>query len=219
MSRGTWQSGVGPSVFVLLALQPVLAQEHLPAPAVAPPAAAPVSTALSQAVCDSCAPCKDWLFGGGFWVDGSFLYLQPRRRAQDFAIVDPNTAGTAVGDVRSVDWTSNAGYQVGAGYRIGGAVEQGFEGGAGRRVLLHLLQSLPYSEELGEAHLDIAFLYRWEKQLEEAWQWLQDLEAQARRDHDLRTLGSLSLHRGAIRQSAGDLRGAIPYFEYGLELH
>lgn len=119
MSRGTWRSWAGPTVFVLFGLQPVLGQEHLPAPALAPPPPPPANAPVSAAICDSCAPCKEWLFGGGFWVDGSFLYLQPRRRAQDFAIVDPNTAGTAVGDIRSADWASNAGYQVGLGYRIG----------------------------------------------------------------------------------------------------
>ncbi len=123
MSRRTLRSWVSPAVLVLLSMQPVWAQEHhLPAPAngagtASPP---PHSFTVTDAGHGAAAgPCDDCRFGGGFFLDLDFLYLQPRRRAQNFAIVNPSLAGTAIGDIESVNWRADCGYRIGGGYRIG----------------------------------------------------------------------------------------------------
>lgn len=55
---------------------------------------------------------------GGLFVRGEYLYLKPRRRSQDFAIIDPINQGAEVpeGSVESLEWDRRSAYRVGAGY-------------------------------------------------------------------------------------------------------
>lgn len=118
MTLGKLRSWISPAIFVLVSFEPAWGQEHLPVPgADHGSVAAPPHPVAEAAACTG--PCEGSKFGGGFFVDVEYLYLQPRRRAQDFAIIDPNLAGTAVGSIESVNWSSNSGYGIGAGYRIG----------------------------------------------------------------------------------------------------
>jgi hypothetical protein len=63
------------------------------------------------------APCG--AFEGGVWfARGEYLLMEPRRRALDFAIVDPNTDGNPQGRIESLDWEYSSGFRVGGGYRL-----------------------------------------------------------------------------------------------------
>jgi hypothetical protein len=64
---------------------------------------------------------------GSFLVKGEYLLLQPRRRAADFAIVDPNQDGVPQGSIESVFWNADSGYRAGVGYRL---PDNGWEIGA-----------------------------------------------------------------------------------------
>ena len=59
---------------------------------------------------------------GGFFVDGEYLYLKPRRDAFDFAVLSP-TSNIATGTVESLSWRWESGLRAGGGYRLG----QGWE--------------------------------------------------------------------------------------------
>src|SRR5262245_53994371 len=56
---------------------------------------------------------------GGLFLRGSYLFLQPRRRALDFAIADPNTDARPQGSVESLPWHSGSGLRAGGGYFFG----------------------------------------------------------------------------------------------------
>ncbi|MFN4258782.1 MAG: Lpg1974 family pore-forming outer membrane protein [Gemmataceae bacterium] len=49
-----------------------------------------------------------------------YLYLQPRRRAVDFVIVDPNQDGRPQGNIESALWRPNSGFRLGGGYQLPG---------------------------------------------------------------------------------------------------
>jgi len=112
------------------------AQENLP-PASGTPSAHPTAAPISEAgaLHDSHAPqthghdakCGCDEEEGHFFARAEYLLLQPRRRALDFAIVDPNRNGLAEGNVQSVDWDTNSGVRAGGGYRLG---DHGWEAGA-----------------------------------------------------------------------------------------
>lgn len=51
-----------------------------------------------------------WFFVGEYWL------VQPRRRALNFAIIDPNQDGFPQGSIQSIDLDSASGFRVGAGY-------------------------------------------------------------------------------------------------------
>jgi hypothetical protein len=66
------------------------------------------------------------LLGGAVFVRAEYLLMQPRRRALDFAIVDPNQDGKPEGSIESLTWQSDSGLRVGGGYRL----TEGWELGA-----------------------------------------------------------------------------------------
>lgn len=55
---------------------------------------------------------------GKFFFLADYLLLQPRRRAQDFAIVDVSPDGLPQGSVQSVLWDTNSGFRAGGGYQF-----------------------------------------------------------------------------------------------------
>lgn len=55
---------------------------------------------------------------GKCFVVGEYFLLQPRRRGQDFVIIDPNTDGAPQGSIESLFWESNSGVRVGGGYQF-----------------------------------------------------------------------------------------------------
>jgi hypothetical protein len=69
-------------------------------------------------------PCADTP-PGCFFIRGEYLLMQPRRRAQDFAIVDPNTDGKPQGAIESLFWDAASGVRGGGGYRLGDGWEIG----------------------------------------------------------------------------------------------
>ncbi|HEY1377134.1 MAG TPA: Lpg1974 family pore-forming outer membrane protein [Gemmataceae bacterium] len=67
--------------------------------------------------CDGCRACDSpaaWLFSA------EYLLVRPRRRADDFAIVDPLDNLTPEGDIRSVGYDLSSGLRAGVGYRMAG---------------------------------------------------------------------------------------------------
>jgi len=54
----------------------------------------------------------------GFIVRGTYLLMQPRRRAMDFAIVSSSGSGRAIGNLIEVPWESTSGFRAGLGYRL-----------------------------------------------------------------------------------------------------
>lgn len=84
--------------------------------------AAPSLPAVSDVVGEGTArvePLDEFALGfaGNIFFEADYLYLQPRRRALDFAIVDPTTSGTPRGSIESLNWESNSGYRIGGGLR------------------------------------------------------------------------------------------------------
>jgi hypothetical protein len=70
-------------------------------------------------VCDGCRACDSpaaWLFS----VD--YLLVRPRRRADDFAIVDPHDNLTPEGDIRSIGYDMSSGVRAAVGYRPDGTL-------------------------------------------------------------------------------------------------
>jgi hypothetical protein len=88
--------------------------DTLPIADLTPPEfAKPVTT-----VCDGCRKCDnpaEWLFSA------EYLLVRPRRRADDFAIVDPSDNLTPEGSVRSVGFDLASGLRAGIGYRAAGS--------------------------------------------------------------------------------------------------
>ena len=124
MSRGTWRSWVGPTVFVLPGASSQYGARNICRPPAWPrrplrPTPAGAGGGQQRRLRLPLARKLSIGGGGGFWVNADFLYLQPRRRAQDFAIIDPNTAGTAVGTVQSANWSSHTRRSARRGNRIG----------------------------------------------------------------------------------------------------
>jgi hypothetical protein len=69
-------------------------------------------------VCDGCRPCDSpaaWLFSA------EYLLVRPRRRADDFAIVDPLDNLTPEGRVHNVGFDMASGLRAGVGYRAAGS--------------------------------------------------------------------------------------------------
>jgi hypothetical protein len=58
---------------------------------------------------------------GGFFTEIGYLLMQPRRRALDFAIVNPSNNGISEGSIESLGWEADSGVRIGGGYRFGGA--------------------------------------------------------------------------------------------------
>jgi hypothetical protein len=68
--------------------------------------------------CDGCRKCDspaEWLFSA------EYMLVRPRRRADDFAIVDPLDNLTPEGSVRSVGFDLTSGLRAGIGYRPAGS--------------------------------------------------------------------------------------------------
>lgn len=57
---------------------------------------------------------------GHFYLDADFLLVRPRRRAQDFAIIDPVANARPEGVVQSMNWDTRPAVRFGAGYVLGG---------------------------------------------------------------------------------------------------
>jgi hypothetical protein len=127
MNKGMLQTWGTLAVLTFAGWRSAGAQESLPpagtpAPVAAASAAAPTPPAPLVFPGEPCAPpmekmCGCWQ-GGLFFVRGQYLFLQPRRRASDFAIVDPNTDGKPQGPIESVFWDASSGLRVGGGYQI-----------------------------------------------------------------------------------------------------
>lgn len=64
---------------------------------------------------------------GEVFTDVGYLLMQPRRRAFDYAVVDPQSNGVPQGRVADLQWDTDSGVRVGAGYRLPG---DGWEVGA-----------------------------------------------------------------------------------------
>jgi hypothetical protein len=69
--------------------------------------------------CDSCSTFH-WI------LNGDYLYMRPRRRAQDYAIVDPSNDGHVAGTIESLDWDHRSGMRVGGGVGFGNSLDAVF---------------------------------------------------------------------------------------------
>jgi DNA-binding SARP family transcriptional activator len=81
------------------------------------------------------------------------------------------------------------------------------------------IRRLPYSRELRPAYVHIVSLSWYDKDVEETMKWLQALEERASQHHDVRALAEVRFYRGGTLGVIGDLHGAIPQFQQGLELY
>src|SRR5207302_6648245 len=71
------------------------------------------------------------------------------------------------------------------------------------------LERLPYSEELRAAYDHVFVVYRDEKNIEEAMEWLQALERRAQQNHDSIALGGTHYWAAVTLTRTGDLDRAI----------
>lgn len=121
-------SCLGLACLVVWAVTPALAQEHAPAAADKHGQAAgehDPAPALHDHAAESHAESAE---EAAFIFRGSYLLMQPRRRAMDFAIVSPTASGRPIGNVVEVPWESTSGLRVGLGYRLpGDGWEIGFD--------------------------------------------------------------------------------------------
>ena len=56
--------------------------------------------------------------GLSFFVEADYLYVKPRRRIQDYAIVDPFGDGRVAGTIESLDWGWRSAFRVGGGVQV-----------------------------------------------------------------------------------------------------
>lgn len=61
-------------------------------------------------------PADVW--NSGLFVDAEYLFMRPRSRELDFAIVDPSNLGAPIGSVQNLEWEWNSGVRIGGGYRL-----------------------------------------------------------------------------------------------------
>jgi hypothetical protein len=61
--------------------------------------------------------------GGGLFGTAEFLLVRPRRRPDDFAIVDPQNNAFVSGSVNHFDLDTTGAYRVGLGYRLANGLE------------------------------------------------------------------------------------------------
>jgi hypothetical protein len=54
----------------------------------------------------------------GAFFTGEYLLLHARRNALDYAVVSPDANLTPGGSIQSLDWHTNSGFRVGAGYQL-----------------------------------------------------------------------------------------------------
>jgi DNA-binding SARP family transcriptional activator len=81
------------------------------------------------------------------------------------------------------------------------------------------IQRLPFSGELSPTYTFIVDLYLYDKGVDEAMNWLQASEERASQHHDLRALAEMHSMTGITSTVIGDLHGAIPPLQQGLELN
>jgi hypothetical protein len=134
MRAGRLRAWAGLAVLALLVASPVRAQRVLPPPSgvPAPPSAPPLP------LIDGGVPPppgehppdehpeeaeRGWLSGVFFL--GDYLLLHPRRNALDYAVVSPDPNLTPGGSIQSLDWHTNSGFRVGAGYQLPDAWQLG----------------------------------------------------------------------------------------------
>jgi len=126
---------------VLCLAGPALTQPPAPVPAgppqpvIAPPPAAPPTPVALPSVpihseptlpCDPLPNVETCEQSFGYFVEGDFLYVKPRRRLQDFAIVDPFNDGTVAGPIKSLDWDWRSAFRIGGGLRLSCGLEAAF---------------------------------------------------------------------------------------------
>jgi hypothetical protein len=146
MRTGSLRYWAVPGVLALLAVGSVQAQDATPLP-VAPRPAAPLPfpaasgglpTALpgveplpqagpahpAGPVVGALPPSGDHQDEGywfhGLYFTGDYLLLRPRRNALDYAIVSPTTTLTPGGTIESVDFHTESGFRLGAGFCLPG---------------------------------------------------------------------------------------------------
>jgi Legionella pneumophila major outer membrane protein precursor len=129
MRAGRLRAWAGLATLALLVAGPAQAQGVLPPPAgvTAPPPAPPMP------LLDGGVPPppdghpaddhpeeaeRSWL--SGVFFTGEYLLLHPRRNALDYAVVSPDPNLTPGGTIQSLDWHTNSGFRVGAGYQLPG---------------------------------------------------------------------------------------------------
>jgi len=87
----------------------------------APPAAPENGPMLFSTHCDhafdsddgaACAPANR------FFVEADYLLLRPIRRDMDYAITSPSAAGVSIGTINSVEWSTESGVRIGAGWLL-----------------------------------------------------------------------------------------------------
>ena len=105
---------------------PVTAPQAAPI-AVTPPPAAPISVTAPPP--EPTPPCKvnaiepEAHQAFSFFVDGDYLYVRPRSRNMDYALVDPFSDGRVAGNFQSLDWNWQSAFVV----RAGAQLDQGLE--------------------------------------------------------------------------------------------
>jgi hypothetical protein len=121
------RSGLIGALFVIILAAPVSAQ----APVVVPPppvAPAPVTPPPAEPTppCIVTATDADSNQGITFFLGGDYLFVKPRRRLQDFVIVDPFSDGRVAGTIESVDWGWRSAFRIGGGVQLAYGLEVAF---------------------------------------------------------------------------------------------
>lgn len=142
MRTGRLRKWAGLGVVALLAAGAARAQEHaapMPVPAAGGyPVAQPIHAGGegghgahggghegSFAGHEGCAKCEEECRGGGLFASFEVLAIHARRRAFDFAIIDPADNFIAQGRIQNLDWMTDVGFRGGLGVRTSGGWEVG----------------------------------------------------------------------------------------------
>jgi DNA-binding SARP family transcriptional activator/class 3 adenylate cyclase len=80
------------------------------------------------------------------------------------------------------------------------------------------LDRLPYSEDLRAPYTHVSYVYQHDKNFVEAGRWLQALERQAKRHHDLRALSDVHRFTMDLTLAQGDLRESLFQIQQALVL-
>ena len=59
-------------------------------------------------------------------MEGDYLYVRPRRRLQDYALVDPFNDGRVAGSIEHLNWDWRSAFRVGGGVRLDCGLEAAF---------------------------------------------------------------------------------------------
>jgi hypothetical protein len=122
------RSGMFGALLLVVVAAPAAAQ----APAVVTPPPPAPSIPVTPPPPEPTPPCTVTVTDGdshqglSFFIGGDYLYVKPRRRLQDYVIVDPFNDGRVAGTIESVDWGWRSAFRIGGGVQLAYGLEVAF---------------------------------------------------------------------------------------------